>query len=322
MKHETKVKDLRALINVDASLKRLSEQRLQFNGLVAGTNVECVTAGFNVLLTVRKEFEGFKQVFDGLPKIRRELANSIKSRALELGVIAAKRGEPYSGATSNSVVWGDVSSACTKTCLGEKYSRRCKYEKTNAFHIVTIGFDGAVCLAEPQNAALVQCSNRDGLPLISLAKDGAAVWVRTKGKAICSESGWFVYDAAHDVGFHDTRSLEKAKSGLVRKVAETIRAKAEEAGRMRKFSEANAVFIKEQRRLTLITRLCKGATASLADAKAMGYCDPGIHAFQSRFGIGDTSSLPDLVKTGEPAAIRLALHIAKRVSVAKPTHVT
>ena len=55
--------------------------------------------------------------------------------------------------------------------------------------------------------------------------------------------------------------------------------------------------------------------ATIADARAMGYCEPGIESFQAKHGIGDSASLPALVRTGNPDAIRLALKLARRVSV-------
>lgn len=62
-----------------------------------------------------------------------------------------------------------------------------------------------------------------------------------------------------------------------------------------------------------MARLCNGAHATLADAKSLGYCEPGIRAFQTRHGIGDAATLPELVRTGDPSAVRLALKIARTV---------
>lgn len=63
----------------------------------------------------------------------------------------------------------------------------------------------------------------------------------------------------------------------------------------------------------LVARLCHGVTATLADARAMHYCEPGIRAFQERHGVGDTATLPELIRTGDPSAVRLALSIARKV---------
>jgi hypothetical protein len=62
-----------------------------------------------------------------------------------------------------------------------------------------------------------------------------------------------------------------------------------------------------------VIRLCRGATATVADALAAGYCPAGIRAWQERHGIGDSSPLADLVRTGDPLATRLAFALARKV---------
>lgn len=71
---------------------------------------------------------------------------------------------------------------------------------------------------------------------------------------------------------------------------------------------------KAERRARLVARLCGNVRATIADARALGYCLPGIQAFQERHGIGDEATLPELVRTGDPSAVRLALSVARKVA--------
>jgi hypothetical protein len=71
---------------------------------------------------------------------------------------------------------------------------------------------------------------------------------------------------------------------------------------------------KAARRAALIARLCNHAIATVDDAKALGYCQPGIEAFQTTHGIGNAASLPELVKTGNAAAVAFAISIARKIA--------
>ena len=73
-----------------------------------------------------------------------------------------------------------------------------------------------------------------------------------------------------------------------------------------------AQWAKDERRARLIARLCN-VSATIADARAMGYCLPGIEAFQSQHHIGDAAPLRALLATGNPSAVRLALAVARKV---------
>ena len=73
-----------------------------------------------------------------------------------------------------------------------------------------------------------------------------------------------------------------------------------------------AQWAKDERRARLVARLCD-VSATIADARAMGYCLPGIEAFQSHHHIGDSAPLRALLATGNAAAVRLALAVARKV---------
>lgn len=234
-----------------------------------------------------------------VPADRRTMASKSIIIGNEIARAAARLGDSYSGDTGYGVRFGEVAGAETVTGKGDSYSRSCKYSKTNASHVVTISAAGLPCLVESE--ALRLCSIGDGLHLISLMEDGAAVWVRSKGKAIVSESGWI---AGNGVAcYHSTKSAADAQYCFARKmsVIEREQKLAKAAGKV-------------ERRARLIARLCGSAVATLGDAKKLGYCDAGIAAFQAAHSIGDSAALPDLVRTGNASAIALALSVARKMS--------
>lgn len=147
---------------------------------------------------------------------------------------------------------------------------------------------------------LTEQSDREGLPLIALYPDNSAVWVRRKGKGIVSERGWVAWEGWHCS--HSTKSLKHAQVCLKRK--------RDAAAREDKLRLDNA---KKARRDRLVARLCGGAIATVEDAKKLGFCAPGIAAFQHKHGIGDAASLPELMRSGNELAIKLALSLARGV---------
>jgi hypothetical protein len=155
-----------------------------------------------------------------------------------------------------------------------------------------------------QSERIRNASAAEGLPLIALTPAGECTWVRARGKTILDESGWIAY--APDFGgicYHSTQSWAHAAAGLAKKLAKLDAAE-----------QAAAESRKTTRRLQLIARLCRNAVATVDDARSLGYCSPGIAAFQARHGIGDRATLPELMKTGDAAAQRLALCLARQVS--------
>ena len=233
-----------------------------------------------------------------IPAPRRKLAADTITMADYFAYATARKlGGEYSGDVSHSVIWGETAKAETHTDKGDTYSRKCTYRKTDACHTITLDVAGVSLLVA--NKTLRDQSSRDGLPLIALYPDDSAVWVYRKGQQIVSQSGWVVGNAFEC--FHSTQSREHAIKGLARK----------EAARIRELHHKR-LSRKQDRRAALVARLCHGVIATLADAKALGFCAPGIQAFQSMYGIGDEAPLPELVRTGNPSAIRLAMQIARR----------
>lgn len=226
----------------------------------------------------------------------REIAEQTKLKAESIALTAAKMGGKYSGSTEYLVEWRDKTSAQTITHKGGSYSRACKFMRTNAKHIVHICPADAVLLAENEEA--VRISAQDFLHLISLREDSSCDWVQSSGKSIKMVSGWFM--SAGGIGYHSTVSADHCKKGLARKIniheKAILRAKLE---------------IKAERRARLVARLCCNLKATIQDAKNMGYCQAGIEQFKEKFGIGDVASLPELVRTGNPAATALAFKIAR-----------
>ena len=233
-----------------------------------------------------------------IPAPRRKLAADTIAEAEFLAYVTARKlGGEYSGQVTHAVNWGETAKAETHTDKGETYSRACTYRKTDACHTITLDVAGVHLLVA--NKTLRGQSSRDGLPLIALYPDDSAVWMYRKGQQVVSQAGWIVGNAFEC--FHSIDSREHAIKGLAKKEAARIRESARQ-----KLSR------KQDRRAALVARLCHGAIATLADAKALGFCAPGIQAFQTMYGIGDEASLPELVRTGNPSAIRLAMQIARK----------
>jgi hypothetical protein len=234
--------------------------------------------------------------FKALKPEWRTLAEQTKLKSESIALFAAKMGGRYSGLTECLVEWRDKTSAQTITFKGSLYSAACKFSRTDAKHIVHICPADVVLLAENEEA--IRISAQDLLQLISLREDSSCDWVQSSGKSIKMVSGWFM--CADGIGYHSTVSADHCKKGLARKIIihkkAILRAKLE---------------IKAERRARLVARLCCNLKATIQDAKNMGYCQAGIEQFKAQFNIGDIASLPELVRTGNPAATALAFKIAR-----------
>lgn len=252
-----------------------------------------------------------RTAFASLPKARRELAEAVRAAAKEIAQKAAsKMGGSYSGDTSQKVTWGTAATAYTVTDKGDQYSRSCTYKKTDATHYITL--DPARVHSLVESERLRELSNRDGLPLIALDADGGATWIKSSGKQIAAEHGWVI--GCSRCCYHSTASREAAVKGHAKKLAQMLENERHQAER-EKARKASPEY-KAERRARLIARLCGGVTATVEDAKACGYCLPGIEQFQRTHGIGSSASLPSLVKTGNSMAISLALRLARKVAKA------
>ena len=251
-----------------------------------------------------------------IPSKRRSLAATSYDLAMVAANAALELGGHYSGDTYNSTIWGDIASATTMQSGGDKYSKSCLWRKTDATHQITL--HGAGIPAMVNNPDLCAASLADGLPVIALycipRTFGVwhATWVTNGrgGKTIKPEIGWIAYDQYHNLAYHSTISAKDASSGLQVKRDAQIRAELERNSRF----PASAAERKNERRARLVVKLCTGLKATVKDAQSLGYCDPGIAAFKARFGIGDIASLPELVRTGDPSAIKLALYIARKAT--------
>jgi len=238
-----------------------------------------------------------------IPKDRRENAERIVKTAETLGRTAVKMGGMYSGETEFRVDWVECEAmADTRTSLGASYPGKKSYRKTDAIHCVALNIEGVIGLAD--NQQIREASARDGLPLISLLPDGRCVWVRKCGQKILSEAGWIAHKDG--VCYHSVKSPEDAQRGL--------RKKLNAIERQQKLTRNAA---KISRRAKLVARLCNGVVATIKDAKALGFCSPGIAQFQATHGIGDSATLPELMRTGNPSAQLLALTIARKVASKK-----
>lgn len=302
MKHETKVSDLRVLLAKTAADTAHTKAHGEVGAAATSTSTtaEYLLAKRAAYMSAVHALADADAALKKLPLARRDQAIVIANSAKDNARSVAHMGDAFSGTYAVTVEWGDSASACSATDAGSQYSQRCKYRKTDVNHVIVLDPAGAVLLHE--NPGVVRASSVDGLPLIALYPDDTAVWVTVKRGKLHSEKGWVLFNDG--LCFHSTKSRADCERGLARKLRQ------QEA--QRKIAAETA---KQQRRYRLITRLCPSVKITLADAKELNYCDPGIRAFQSRFNIGDTASLPDLVKTGDPSAVRLALHVARKVSL-------
>lgn len=318
MKIQTKISDLVALIaSTDARTKaqhdaeRLAVAIERLADCDGTSHRESAISALDISLASRAEESKAAATFAKLPPSRRDLATSTKAKAEAMGARAVKFGGEYSGETTRAAKWTPCPfpKAETSTEKGRQYSRGCTYRKTDASHVVSLSPEWAVLLAEREDVAAL--SERDGLPLIGIHQDGRACWVKTKRGAITCETGWIAHFGA--TCYHSTTSQKSAEQGLAKKLA-SQRAFWASAAEARKNA---AQYAKDERRARLIARLCN-VDATIADARAMGYCLPGIEAFQSQHHIGDSAPLRALLTTGNPSAVRLALAVARKVRRAEP----
>ena len=311
MKLQTKISDLTTLLaDTDATTKARADAERLTAAIATGCR-EIAISALDISLASRGAATKAAGCFAKLPPTRRDLATATKAKAEALGKAAAALGERYSGETDYAVKWGwAVSpSAATYTAQGNQYSGRCTYRKTDASHVVKLSPEWAVLLAEREDVASL--SARDGLPLIGWHADGRVCWAKPKGKAITEEIGYIAHFGT--VCYHSTKSQKAADQGLKIKLA----ARRDEWAAQAVARKNAAQWAKDERRARLVARLCD-VSATIADARAMGYCTPGIEAFQSQHHIGDAAPLRALLATGNAAAVRLALAVARKVRRTEP----
>jgi len=311
MKLQTKTSDLIHLIaSVDATTKASADAERLASTIAAGHRESAISA-LDISLASRAAESKSLATFAKLPSSRRDLATATKAKAEAIGARAVKFGGKYSGETTRAVRWTPCPfpKAETFTDKGRQYSRGCTYRKTDASHVVSLSPEWAVLLAEREDVATL--SDRDGLPLIGIHADGRACWAKTKRGAITCETGWIAHFGA--TCYHSTTSQKAAEQGLAKKLA-SQRAFWASAAEARKNA---AQYAKDERRARLVARLCN-VDATIADAIALGYCRPGIEAFQSQHHIGDSAPLRALLASGNPSAVRLALAVARKVRRVEP----
>ena len=308
MKTQTKIDDLKKLIAANAARHRADIDAAALAAAIPLESRDRIIAILDRSIASRAAATAAAAPLDKLTPARRELAATTATTALDIGRWAALSGESYSGATAHRTEWTDGAKpyADTYTDKGAQYSRKCTFKKTDADHVVRITPEWTPLLVERDD--LRTLSGRDGLPLIGIHADGRCVWVKKKGKAITSEIGWIAFFGS--VCYHSTTSQGEADKGLARKLAAARREWADE--QIRQLDRVKSA--KEERRARLVARLCGSIVATVADARALGFCPPGIEQFQQQHGIGSSAPLPSLIRTGNPSAIRLALAIARRVN--------
>jgi hypothetical protein len=309
MKTKTKVNDIELMLALHEQHRILdvhkNKVKAELDSVLNSTDKTCTTLNtlVNNYLVSKKTVDQMKLSWKKIPAKRKSLADMTVNEALDIGKTAARMGSNYSGDVSYRCnIKNAAATAYTLTDEGEQYSRSCKYHKTNASHVVNLDVNTISYLVEQRNVR--RLSVLEGLHLISLNPDGSCVWVECKAKQIVAVNGWIVWNDT--LCYHSTKSVEDAQKGLDRK----IRAFEKEEIERKKH-------IKESRRARLVAKLCKNVTATITDAKSMGYCDPGIRGFQQRFGIGDSATLNELLNTKDPYAVNLVLKVARKIKKTK-----
>jgi hypothetical protein len=308
MKTQTKIDDIKKHLAAESARHRAESDLRVLAAALPAQGAECCHKLLDRYMVSNNAATDAAAPLAKLPTARRELAAATAKAALELGRRAALSGESYSGETDYRAEWttAPAPDAITGTSRGDQYSRRCKYNKTDADHVVHVSPEWSPLLVEREE--LRTLSDRDGLPLIGIAEDGRCAWVKRKGKGITSEVGWIAFFGS--ICYHSTISQSDADKGLSRKLAAARREWSDE--QIRQLDRVKSA--KEERRARLVARLCGSIVATVADARALGFCPPGIEQFQQQHGIGSSAPLPSLIRTGNPSAIRLALAIARRVN--------
>jgi len=309
MKTQTKIDDLRKHIAAESARHSAERDTAALAGVIPCSSTrDQIIAILDRSIASRADAAKVAAPLAKLPQSRRDLASTTAKVALEIGRRAALAGESYSGKTDYRATWSDSAnpSAVTYTDKGAQYSRKCTYRKIDADHVVRLSPEWSPLLVEREE--LRTLSEREGLSLIGIHEDGRCTWGKRKGKTITSEIGWIAYFGS--ICYHSTISQSDADKGLARKLAAARREWADE--QIRQLDRVKSA--KEERRARLVARLCGSIVATVADARALGFCPPGIEQFQQQHGIGSSAPLPSLIRTGNPSAIRLALAIARRVN--------
>jgi hypothetical protein len=297
---KTQTADLTAFIALKNAEKTANDSATRALDLIRIAAIDDAPVAASKAAQARSEAISAQRAWMKTPPARRALAAKSAGSMKDLldAFFQGYCGE-YSGDTLHLMSWWTHAFARTTVSRGEAYSRSSKYWKTNATHEITLDPAGVPYLVA--NPAIASVSLSEDMPLIALYPDGRAVWITASGKRIDSQDGWIA--AQSGMIYHSTVSLDHAKKGLQRKIDAAAKQAREDAHNR-----------KIERRARLVARLCGGAVATISDARRMGYCEPGIKAFQSRHGIGDAASLPDLVRSGNPLAAKLAVTLARTIT--------
>ena len=311
MKHTTKTADL--ILSVSLALAN-DEAEIQKGHMITRSTdtIERAHAALDAFRLANTAASLARAKWLSLPPARRDLAEATRTICFSHGSTAARRvGHSYSGSTYYRVrINPELSTPAgrTETTKGEHYGGdKSRFRKTNAVHFIELAPEWCPLLAERQDHVLISAFT--GLHLIGIHPDGRVAWAQLKaGAQIRVVIGWIAMFG--QAIYHSIKSQEDAERGLARQ----LRAEATTWQDSHPTPEQQARAKRSDRRARLIARLCLTVTATVADARALGYCPSGIKHFQNVHSISDTATLRELMASGDPAAQRLALHIARKVT--------
>jgi hypothetical protein len=187
MKNTTVSSDLTKYINEVARRTEADRARARAIEMLDSIDPQQVHACAEAYRAAKATCAAASAIVAAIPKARRESARALHDSTLTYARDIARRlGGSYSGETRIAAHWGERATARTTTDTGEQYSRSCTYRKTDAKHLITLSADTAPYLMQSERIRIASAA--EGLRFISLTPAGECAWVRAKGKALVSES--------------------------------------------------------------------------------------------------------------------------------------
>lgn len=294
MKHETRVSDLTKTAELYSATQRKDKAHKKMCDWIAYPSDRSVDVAdtYAKLVAARNEVAKAEDAVRKIPLMRRSQTQAMLGLSLSQAHAACLLAKNLSGHCTSSTEFGPLKSD-VRTSRGAPYGGIKKWFKTDRHIKLTIDPEGIPLLYDKA----IQ-GNHDGVVLVGAFPDGRVAWAQAYKSGIKVVHGYMARDTSTAISYHSERSQEHADAGLAKKVQEWRDALPDP---------------KRDRRLRLIARLCHDTKATLKDALSAGFCKPGIESFQARFGIKNTATLPELVKTGDPSAVMLALRLAAKI---------
>lgn len=248
-----------------------------------------------------------KETFDSMPAIRQVRTMALFKVSLQVAQSVWAFSRDYSGKTERFLRWTSdprkvgvtTENWTSRTDFYPHPINNTKRPKWDGKHTLTLCPEGLIEIALRPDIA--KASEKDGLPLLSLSKDGYGVWAKFGGgKKLTSEYGWVAFTQGY-VG-HNTISMELAQKTLRMRVDgrflyKTRSLNGRKPAKAKSGRPLNAYAIAGR-----FIRRYPETIIRLVDARRLGYCVPGILQFQKRYEVGDNVPARRLLDTGNSKA--------------------